>query len=66
MPSFKRDVTVAAILAQGYPSIGDVHSTIPVPKEQWFEYGGERSGRFQARACTSALPSSKTAANTLT
>jgi phosphoadenosine phosphosulfate reductase len=33
--------------AQGYPSIGDVHSTLPVPKEKWFVYGGERSGRFQ-------------------
>ncbi|MCO5604112.1 hypothetical protein L7F22_058270 [Adiantum nelumboides] len=32
---------------QGYPSVGDVQSTLPVPKEQWFEYGGERSGRFQ-------------------
>lgn len=33
--------------AQGFPSVGDVHSTVPVPKEKWFEYGGERSGRFQ-------------------
>jgi len=32
---------------QGFPSVGDVHSTIPVPKEKWFEYAGERSGRFQ-------------------
>ena len=32
---------------QGYPSVGDVHSTLPVPKEKWFEYAGERSGRFQ-------------------
>jgi phosphoadenosine phosphosulfate reductase len=31
---------------QGYPSVGDVHSTLPVPKEKWFEYAGERSGRF--------------------
>lgn len=31
----------------GYPSIGDIQSTIPVPRENWFEYGGERSGRFQ-------------------
>ncbi len=43
---------------QGFPSVGDVHSTVPVAKEKWFEYGGERSGRFQARrlppppACT--------------
>jgi len=33
--------------AQGYPSIGDVHSTLPVPRERWFDYAGERSGRFQ-------------------
>ena len=33
--------------AAGYPSIGDVHSTLPVPREKWFEYAGERSGRFQ-------------------
>lgn len=32
---------------QGYPSVGDVHSTVTVPRDQWFEYGGERSGRFQ-------------------
>ena len=35
---------------QGFPSVGDVHSTIPVPKEKWFEYAGERSGRFQVGA----------------
>ena len=34
---------------QGFPSIGDVQSTVPVPKEKWFEYAGERSGRFQVR-----------------
>ena len=33
--------------AAGYPSIGDAHSTVPVPREKWFDYGGERSGRFQ-------------------
>lgn len=33
---------------QGYPSLGDVHSTVTVqPRSKWFEYGGERSGRFQ-------------------
>ena len=32
---------------QGFPSIGDEQSTVPVPKEKWFEYAGERSGRFQ-------------------
>jgi hypothetical protein len=36
-----------ALGIQGFPSIGDEHSTLPVPKEKWFEYGGERSGRFQ-------------------
>jgi hypothetical protein len=35
--------------AQGYPSIGDVQTTVPVPKEKWFEYAGERSGRFQVK-----------------
>jgi len=32
---------------QGYPSIGDAKDTVTVPKEKWFEYAGERSGRFQ-------------------
>lgn len=32
---------------QGFPSIGDVQSTIPVSRDKWFEYAGERSGRFQ-------------------
>jgi phosphoadenosine phosphosulfate reductase len=36
--------------AEGYPSLGDVHSTLPVPREKWFIYGGERSGRFQGLA----------------
>jgi len=31
----------------GYSSIGDMHSTDPVPLEKWMEYNGERSGRFQ-------------------
>ena len=35
---------------QGYPSIGDAKDTIPVPREKWFEYAGERSGRFQGLA----------------
>lgn len=30
----------------GYSSLGDKHSTIPVPLEKWMAYGGERSGRF--------------------
>lgn len=33
--------------SQGFPSVGDVQTTLPVAKEKWFEYGGERSGRFQ-------------------
>jgi len=32
---------------QGYPSVGDLHSTVPVPRDKWWEYGAERSGRFQ-------------------
>lgn len=32
---------------KGFPSVGDVHSTVPIPREQWFEYGKERAGRFQ-------------------
>eukprot|EP00238_Polyblepharides_amylifera_P006123 CAMPEP_0196574296 /NCGR_PEP_ID=MMETSP1081-20130531/4046_1 /TAXON_ID=36882 /ORGANISM="Pyramimonas amylifera, Strain CCMP720" /LENGTH=292 /DNA_ID=CAMNT_0041892279 /DNA_START=277 /DNA_END=1155 /DNA_ORIENTATION=- len=33
---------------QSFPSVGDVHSTRPVyDKKKWWEYGGERSGRFQ-------------------
>lgn len=43
---------------QGYPSLGDVHSTLPVPRESWFEYGAERSGRFQG--LTNADGSTKT------
>ena len=31
---------------QGYPSVGDVHSTLPVDRRDWFKYGAERSGRF--------------------
>ena len=31
---------------EGYPSIGDLQSTLPVAKEKWFEYAGERSGRW--------------------
>lgn len=36
-----------SLWVQGFPSVGDVHSTVPVPREKWFEYAGERSGRFQ-------------------
>jgi hypothetical protein len=39
--------TLCAHSLQGYPSVGDAHSTITVPRDKWFEYGGERSGRFQ-------------------
>lgn len=31
---------------EGYPSIGDAKDTVPVPKEKWFDYAGERAGRF--------------------
>jgi len=31
----------------GYPSLGDMHSTLRVEKEKWFLYGMERAGRFQ-------------------
>jgi len=31
---------------KGYPSIGDAKDTVPVPKHKWFEYAGERLGRF--------------------
>ena len=37
----------ARCCAQSFPSIGDVHSTVPVRREEWFQYGGERKGRFQ-------------------
>lgn len=37
-------------IVQGYPSIGDVQSTVPVPVEKWYEYAGERSGRFQVQS----------------
>lgn len=43
----KHGVEAHPLHAKGYPSIGDVHSTAPVPREKWFEYAGERSGRFQ-------------------
>ena len=33
--------------AKGFPSVGDMHSTVPIPREDWFEYGKERAGRFQ-------------------
>eukprot|EP00466_Bigelowiella_natans_P000469 jgi/Bigna1/33311/e_gw1.1.454.1 len=31
---------------KGYPSIGDAKDTVPVPRSKWFEYAGERLGRF--------------------
>ena len=31
---------------EGYPSIGDLQSTLPVARDKWFEYAGERSGRW--------------------
>ncbi|KAK9801365.1 hypothetical protein WJX73_000633 [Symbiochloris irregularis] len=43
----RHDLERHPLHSQGYPSVGDVHSTLPVPQDKWFEYGGERSGRFQ-------------------
>lgn len=43
----KHGVEAHPLHGQGYPSVGDVHSTVPVPRERWFDYAGERSGRFQ-------------------
>eukprot|EP00904_Undaria_pinnatifida_P003436 jgi/Undpi1/13093/HiC_scaffold_8.g02755.m1 len=31
----------------GFSSLGDMQSTRKVPLENWFSYGGERSGRFE-------------------
>lgn len=42
-----RGVPAHPLHAEGYPSIGDAKDTVPVPREKWFEYAGERSGRFQ-------------------
>ena len=30
----------------GYPSLGDAKDTVRVDRDKWFEYAGERSGRF--------------------
>ena len=35
---------------QGYPSIGDAKDTVPVDKSKWFDYAGERAGRFTGLA----------------
>mmetsp|Transcript_15340 Transcript_15340/g.46328 ORF Transcript_15340/g.46328 Transcript_15340/m.46328 type:complete len:324 (-) Transcript_15340:551-1522(-) len=44
----KHGVPAHPLHEQGYPSLGDVQSTVTVePRSKWFEYGGERSGRFQ-------------------
>jgi len=32
---------------KGFPSIGDIQSTLPVDTDKWMKYEGERSGRFQ-------------------
>jgi len=37
---------------EGYPSIGDLQSTLPVAKDKWFEYAGERSGRWSGNSKT--------------
>nr|AAT09442.1 phosphoadenosine 5'phosphosulfate reductase [Selaginella lepidophylla] len=43
----KNNIPYHPLHDKGYPSVGDIQSTLPVPKEKWFEYGAERSGRFQ-------------------
>ena len=58
----KNNVPKHALFDQGYPSVGDVHSTLPVPREKWFEYAGERSGRFVG--LTNADGSTKTECGT--
>jgi len=42
-----KDVPYHPLHDEGYPSVGDMHSTLPVDREKWFSYGAERSGRFQ-------------------
>jgi len=37
---------------EGYPSVGDIQSTLPVPRDKWFEYAGERSGRWNGESKT--------------
>ena len=37
---------------EGYPSLGDVQTTLPVERAKWFEYAGERSGRWSGDAKT--------------
>eukprot|EP00793_Prasinoderma_coloniale_P000744 PRCOL_00003894-RA len=44
------DIPAHPLHEQGYPSIGDAKDTVTVPREKWFEYAGERSGRFQGLA----------------
>ena len=45
--------------AEGYPSLGDVHSTLPVEPAKWFHYGGERAGRFQGLLNKDGTPKSE-------
>ena len=40
-------IPVHPLHEKGYPSVGDSKDTIPVDRDRWFEYAGERSGRFQ-------------------
>jgi len=41
------DVPYHPLHDDGYPSLGDMHSTLRVDREKWFQYGMERAGRFQ-------------------
>jgi 3'-phosphoadenosine 5'-phosphosulfate sulfotransferase (PAPS reductase)/FAD synthetase len=50
---------------KGYPSLGDVHSTLPVDRSRWFEYGGERSGRFQGLTNADGSLKTECGANTI-
>jgi len=40
------DIAYHPLHDKGYPSIGDAKDTVPVAREKWFEYAGERLGRF--------------------
>lgn len=41
------DVPYHPLHDEGYPSLGDMHSTLRVDREKWYHYGMERAGRFQ-------------------
>jgi phosphoadenosine phosphosulfate reductase len=43
----KYDVPYHPLHDVGFSSMGDVQSTKKVPHEKWYQYAGERSGRFE-------------------